>query len=200
DSISSGTDEPASASPCKPFELIETCSQGRCGRAGRCCDQQPLRRCLFSRGCSSTTGAMPILSAGSQWPSEAKLVAIRIGQVKEPLAPFGIAGRRVWSVAGRDHPRIEGVDVGMVEDDTSPPRPISLRGLCDEIEKAGSGPKTCKRGVITTMNDLKSQHAIEGDGAHHVVGGQRDGTDALNHRGIAPTFGFTTPGSGTSCI
>jgi hypothetical protein len=31
----------------------------------------------------------------SQWPSEAKFVAIRIGQVKEPLAPFGIARRRV---------------------------------------------------------------------------------------------------------
>ncbi len=27
----------------------------------------------------------------SQWPSEAKFVAIRIGQVKEPLSPFGIA-------------------------------------------------------------------------------------------------------------
>src|SRR5712672_221043 len=105
----------------------------------------------------------------SQWTSEAKFVAIRIGQVEEPLAPFGIAPCRVWSVAGRDHARIEGVDVGMVEDDTSPPRPISLRELCDEIEKAGSSPKTCKRGVITTVNDLKSQHAIEGDGARHVV-------------------------------
>src|SRR6266446_2925676 len=122
----------------------------------------------------------------SQWSSEAKFVAIRIGQVKEPLAPFSIAWCGVWSVAGRNHARIEGVAVGMVEDDTSPPRPISLRGLCDEIEKAGSGPKTCKRGVITTMNDLKSQHAIEGDGARHVVGGQRDGTDALDHRGTAP--------------
>src|SRR6266404_954815 len=124
----------------------------------------------------------------SQWTSEAKFVAIRIGQVEEPLAPLGVARCRVWSVAGRDHARIQGVDVGMVEDDTSPPRPISLRGLCDEIEKAGSGPKTCKRGVITTMNDLKSQHAIEGDGARHVVGGQRDGTDALDHRGTAPFF------------
>jgi protein ImuB len=38
----------------------------------------------------------------SQWPSEAKFVAIRIGQVKEPLAPFGITWCRVWSVTGRD--------------------------------------------------------------------------------------------------
>src|SRR5260370_29705879 len=124
----------------------------------------------------------------SQWTSEAKLVAIRIGQVKEPLAPFGIARCRVWSIAGRDHARMEGVDFGMVEDDASPPRPISLRGLCDEIEKARSSLKTCKRGVIATMNDLKSQHAIEGDGARHVVGGERDSADALDHRGTAPFF------------
>ncbi len=52
----------------------------------------------------------------SQWPSEAKFVAIRIDQVKEPLGPFGIARCRVWSVAGRDHGRVEGVDVGMVDD------------------------------------------------------------------------------------
>src|SRR5258706_16158181 len=29
------------------------------------------------------------------------------------------------------------------------------------------------------MNDLKSQHSIEGDGARHVVGGQCDGTDSF---------------------
>jgi hypothetical protein len=67
----------------------------------------------------------------SQWPSEAKFVAIRIGQVEEPLAPFGIARRRVWSITSRDHARIEGVNVGMVEDDTPPPRPPSLRRLRD---------------------------------------------------------------------
>jgi hypothetical protein len=92
----------------------------------------------------------------SQWPSEAQFVTIRIGQVEEPLAPFGIARCRVWSITGRDHALKEAVDVGMVEDDTSPPRPLSLRGLCDKIEKAGSSPKACKRRVITTVNDLKS--------------------------------------------
>jgi hypothetical protein len=36
-----------------------------------------------------------ILPASSQRPSEAELVTIGIGQVEEPLAPFGIAGRRI---------------------------------------------------------------------------------------------------------
>ncbi len=120
----------------------------------------------------------------SQWPSEAKFVAVRIGQVKEPLAPFGIARCRVWSVAGRDHARMEGVDVGMVEDDTSPPRPISLRGLCDEIEKAGSSPKTCKRGVIATMNDLKGRkvEVVRVEGSYAVcMSGPRQVKVRLDH-------------------
>ena len=96
-----------------------------------------------------------------QWPGEAQFVAIRIGQVEEPLAPFGIARRRVRSITGRDHPRVEAVDVGMIEDDTSPPGPLSPRGLCDEIEKAGSSPKARKRRVITAMDDRESQRAVK---------------------------------------
>ena len=133
---------------------------------------------MLSRGVSSFTL--------SQWRSEAKFVTIRVGEVEEPLAPFGIARCGVWTAAGRDDARMEGVNVGMVEDDTSPPRPISLGRLGDEIEIVGSGPKTSKQCVVTTMSDLKSQHAIEADGARHIVGGQRDSTDTLDHRGNAP--------------
>src|SRR5437016_11783012 len=52
---------------------------------------------------------------------EAELVAVRVGQMEEALAPFGIARRRVRAIAGRDHARMQRVDVGMVEDDASPP-------------------------------------------------------------------------------
>ena len=53
-------------------------------------------------------------------------MTIRIGQVEEPLAPFGVARCRVWMVAGRDHARMGRVNVGMVEDNSSPPRPRPL--------------------------------------------------------------------------
>src|SRR5215472_1370006 len=132
------------------------------------------------------------------WPSEAKFVAIRIGQVKEPLTPIGIARWRVWSITGRDHIRIEGVNIGMVEDDTPPPRPRSFRRLCDQIEKAGSSPKACKCCAITTTNDLKSQGAVECDGTCHVVRGQRNGTDALDHCGTSPFFILTPKWLGAS--
>src|SRR6476661_128654 len=121
----------------------------------------------------------------SQWPSEAKFVTIRVRQVEEPFPPFTIARCRVWTVAGRDHARMEGINVGMVEDNASPPRPISLGRLGDEIEVVGSSTKARKRCVVTTINDLKSQYAIKAHGARHIVSGQRDGTDALDHRGIA---------------
>jgi hypothetical protein len=123
----------------------------------------------------------------SQWPSEAKFVTIRVGQVEEPLAPFAIARCCVWTIPGRDHARMERVNVGMVEDNTSPPRPIPLGRLGDEIEIVDSSPKARKPCIVTTMNDHKSHHALEADGARHVVGGQRDGTDALDHRGNAPS-------------
>src|ERR1700730_396460 len=32
------------------------------------------------------------------------------------------------------------------------------------------------------MNDLKSQHAVEPNGIRHIVGGQCDSADALDHR------------------
>lgn len=101
--------------------------------------------------------------------------------MKEALAPFGIPWRRLRSITSCEHARIEDVDVGMVEDHTSPPRPLSLRRLRDQIEKAGSSPEACKRSALSTMNDLKSQHAVESDGTRHVVCGQCDGTDALDH-------------------
>jgi hypothetical protein len=65
---------------------------------------------------------------------------------------------------------MEGVNVGMVEDNTSPPRPISLGKWAMKIEIA----------------DLKSQHAIKADGARHIGAGQRDGGDVLDPRGNAP--------------
>src|SRR5215204_6392385 len=96
-------------------------------------------------------------------------MTIRVRQMEEPLAPFGIARCRVRTVTGRDHARVEGINVGMIEDDTSPPRPTLLGRLGDQIEIAGSSPKARKCGVVATVNELKSQYAIEADSARHVV-------------------------------
>src|SRR5260370_14260334 len=122
------------------------------------------------------------LALSPQRLGEAELVAVRVGQMEEALAPFGIARRRVRAIAGRDHARVQRVDVGMVEDDASPPRPRSLGRLGDQIEIARSSPKARKRGVAAPVDHLKSQHAIEADRARHVVGGERDGADIFDRR------------------
>ena len=124
--------------------------------------------------------------ASSQRPGETELVSIGVGQVEEPLAPFGVARHCVWAVAGHDHARMEGVNVGMVEDHASPPGPLALGRLRDQIEIAPSRSKARECCVVATVNNLKSQHAVEADGPRHIVGSERDGANALDHGGNAP--------------
>src|SRR5262245_7928759 len=120
-------------------------------------------RPLSRQGSRATTASAPL----PQRLGETELVTVRVGQVKEPLAPFGVARRSVRAIAGRDHARMERVDVGMVEDDASPPGPRSLRRLSDQIEIAHSRPKALKRGVTAAVDHLKSQHAVEAHRARH---------------------------------
>src|SRR5262249_34881382 len=112
---------------------------------------------------------------------EAELVTVRVGQMEETLAPFGIARRSVGAVAGRDHEGMQRIDIGMVEDDTPPPGPISLGGLGDQIEIACSRAKARERSVASAVKHLEAQHAIEKHCARHVVSGERNGTDPFNH-------------------
>jgi hypothetical protein len=51
---------------------------------------------------------------------------------------------------------MQGVNVGVVEDHASPPGPLSLGRLSDEIEIAVSRPKARECCVLTAVNDLKS--------------------------------------------
>ena len=95
--------------------------------------------------------------ASSQRSGETELVSIGVGQVEEPRAPFGVARHCVWAVAGRDHARMEVVNVGMVEDHASPPGPLALGRLRDQIEIAPSRSKARECCVVATVNNLKSQ-------------------------------------------
>src|SRR5262249_7478958 len=74
---------------------------------------------LLSRQGSRTATPAP----SPQRLGETELMTIRVGQVEEPFAPFGVARRGVRAIAGRDHARMQGIDVGMVKDDAAPPRP-----------------------------------------------------------------------------
>src|SRR5580692_9086960 len=99
-------------------------------------------------------------------------MAVRIGQVEEPLAPFGIARRRLRMQAGRKGTRVESIDVGMMEDDAAPPRPLAL-AFEDQVEKARAGAEAGERGRLAAIGDLEAKRAVEADGPRHVVGRKR---------------------------
>jgi len=63
-------------------------------------------------------------SLGTQRPSKTELVTIRVGQVKESLAPFGISRGGVRLVPRRDYAPVERVNLRIVEDHSSPPGPM----------------------------------------------------------------------------
>ena len=60
----------------------------------------------------------------------------------------------------------------------------SRDGLSDGNEMI---TQICDSVVLTAVNDLKFQHAIEADGPRHIVGGKRDGAC---FRTIADNVGF----------
>src|SRR6266516_1212321 len=140
----------------------------------------PIEQKLEFSGGASWSGCV-IAGWSTQRLGEAELVTVRIGQMEEALAPFRIARRGVRPVAGRDHAGVQRIDVGMIENDTPPPRPVSLGGLRDQIEIARSRPKARERSLASAVQHLEAEHAIEMHCARHIVGGERNGTNAFNH-------------------
>jgi hypothetical protein len=56
-------------------------------------------------------GYIGVTLLGTQRPSKTELVAIRVGQVKESLAPFGISRGCVRPIPRRDYAPIERINV-----------------------------------------------------------------------------------------
>jgi hypothetical protein len=109
-------------------------------------------------------------------------VTIWVGQVKEPFSPTGIAWGTIRTVAGRYYRGVQGIHVGMVEDDPSPPRPLFLDGLSDEIEVAVASLEARKPSRMVTVNNFKSECSIEANGPRHIMRRQRYGADARARR------------------
>ncbi len=97
------------------------------------------------------------------------------------LAPFGIAGHGRWLVSRRQRLRVSRIDVLHIEDDAAPPGPALLLALRDQVEIARPGTKVGERRGLAAVQDLEAERSVEPNGAPHVVGGKRNGTDRLNH-------------------
>lgn len=123
-----------------------------------------------------------LVSFAIQRPCEAEFVAIRVRDVKEPLTPFGVAGRSMWLVTSLGCGCMQGINVRMIENYSTPPRPLRIWGRCDEVEVTGSNSKTRKVRFITAMDNFKAQCPVKAHGTRHVVSRQGDGTDFIDHR------------------
>src|SRR3954467_11560362 len=104
------------------------------------------------------------------------------------LAPFGIAGGRRWREPCSTRARVEAVHIGHIEDDPSPPGPLPLCRLGDQVEIARSSAEAGERGSFTAVQDLKPERLIEADRTAHIVGGEGDRAQSLDHRGALSLF------------
>ncbi len=75
----------------------------------------------LAAGAAKINGWLTPLPSGRNRPGEAQLVPVRVGEVKEALAPGGIGRRRVGAHPGRDQPGIERIDIRMMENQPAPP-------------------------------------------------------------------------------
>src|SRR5262249_48893564 len=105
---------------------------------------------------------------------------------------FGIAGHGRGLVAGSQRALVAGIDVVDIEDDASPPRPALLVALRDQVEIAGSGAKAGERGHLAAIQHSESERTVEPDSTTHVVGGERNGADALDHHNTSAMSNWCT--------
>jgi hypothetical protein len=68
-------------------------------------------------------------------------MTIGVNDVKEALAPFGVAWRGGRLVSRRERALVKCVDIGDVENGAPPPGPAPLGGLGDQVEIARSCSK-----------------------------------------------------------
>jgi Ca2+-binding RTX toxin-like protein len=164
----------------------------------------------------------------SEWPSETKFVTIRVRQVKEPLAPFGIARCCVWTVAGcmdlNDVEAIrfqalDGVDRIVVNDLTGTDLPLggvvvdlgntlgAGDGQVDTVTVNGApGSETItiasSSGVVGVTGASAPVTVLQAEGIDQLVVNGNSGNDTINASGLAPgAIGLTVDsGAGDDVI
>src|SRR5208283_2245413 len=170
------------AHPARPPGSPEVSQSPPNGSTGmyRCYSRSKRQRDIRSASkCRAGRGRYRISSQGS---GEAELMPVRVGEMKETLAPCGVTWRRVRLIAVRDDIGMQSVDIRHVENDATPPYPVLPFRLNGEVQVARSSPKTGERCVLAPADEFEAQRAIEADGTGHIMRGQCNRTDALDHR------------------
>src|SRR4051794_9945391 len=77
----------------------------------------------------------------------------------------------------------DGGHIAHIEDHASPPGPLPLCRLGDQVQIARSNSKAGERGCFTAGQELKPERLVETDCSTHVVGGEGDRAQSLDHGG-----------------
>ena len=104
-------------------------------------------------------------------------MAVRIGEVEVTFAPLGVARGRVWLQAIGQCPFVQGVDIGNIEDDTSPPGPLPIFRLADQVQVRGADGKAGELRVLPSVAEGETEAAVKSHGASHIVSCQGNGAD-----------------------
>ena len=96
-------------------------------------------------------------------------MAVGIGEVEVAFAPLSVAGGRVRAQVLGQGTFIEGVDVRNVEDDASPPGPLPILRLADEVQVRGADGKAGECRILATVAEGETEGAVKSDRASHVV-------------------------------
>src|SRR3954447_19571466 len=94
----------------------------------------------------------PLLSLG----------AIAVAYVPDRGPPSTPPHRRP-NTSLRDAVKIEAIHIGHVEDHASPPGPLSVRRLRDQVQIARSSAEAGERGCFTPEQGLKPERLVEPD-------------------------------------
>src|SRR5437763_13852458 len=133
---------------------------------------------MIASFCTRTAGP----ASARQGPGEAQLVPVRVGDVEEALAPFGVARRRFRAAAARDNASIQPIHIVIVEDQPAPPRPLLFWWLQDQVEEIAADAKAREARCLPAEDGFEPEHAVESHGARHVVRREGDRADASDHR------------------
>ena len=74
-----------------------------------------------------------------------------------PLPPFGVAWWRRWGQPHPDCPLVKGIDVGHVENESSPPGPLLFGRLGNEIQEAITDRKVGEFGPGSPVGEPEPQ-------------------------------------------
>ncbi len=119
-------------------------------------------------------------SGSSEWPREAELVTVRVADVEVAFAPFGVARSSVAPQPLGDAVLVQGVHVRDIEDHPTPPGPLVLQRLSNQVHITRSGKQASKGCPFAAVADGKTERTIEPYGACHIMGRQADGADGFD--------------------